>query len=215
MNDSNAQIAAEVEATCRRYLAAYPAALWRYLTDDSDIDYDALGFWFFPMMFIIGSSESSSVTIVDRDLFDSQVRAVYDQYYVDGWGGGLRLDAAKVSRYCADRDPGHPFPHRRQRLQPLGFLLLDEASRRWLEAVRGHRHGATATGRERMGPLAARRLGRIWQSITLSRACGPPNLFRHAREGGHPVCLLVIIEFAFSRLDSRFRGNDEEEQTIR
>jgi hypothetical protein len=103
MSDADAHIAAEVEATCRRYLAGYPAALWRYLTDGSDIDYDALGFWSFPMMFIIGAAEGgSSVTIVDRDQFDSQVRAVYDQYYVDGWGGDLRLDAAKVSVVSPD-----------------------------------------------------------------------------------------------------------------
>ena len=30
----------------------HPAALWRYLTEDTDIDYDALGFWSFPMMCI-------------------------------------------------------------------------------------------------------------------------------------------------------------------
>jgi hypothetical protein len=103
MTADEAAIAAEVEATCRRYLKGYPAALWRYLTEGAAVDYDALGFWSFPMMFIIGDGKGgSSVTIVDQALFDAQVRAVYDQYYAEGWGGDLRLDSAKVSVVSSD-----------------------------------------------------------------------------------------------------------------
>ena len=103
MSSSEADIVAEVEATCRRYLKGYPDALWRYLRDGTPVDYDALGFWSFPMMFIIGDGKGgSSVTIVDQALFDSQVRAVYDTYGAEGWGGDLRLDTAKVSVVSPD-----------------------------------------------------------------------------------------------------------------
>jgi hypothetical protein len=103
MAGTDQDIAAEVEATCKRYLKGYPAALWRYLRDGTPVDYDALGFWSFPMMFIIGDGKGgSSVTIVDEALFDSQVRAVYDTYGAEGWGGDHRLDSARVSVVSPD-----------------------------------------------------------------------------------------------------------------
>ena len=100
---SEAEIVAEVEDVCHQYLVAYPAALWRYLIEGTAIDYDDLGFWSFPMMFIIGDGRGgSAVSIVDQASFDSQVRAVYDQYYADGWGGDLKDDSAKVSVVSPD-----------------------------------------------------------------------------------------------------------------
>ena len=63
-----AEIAAEVEATCRRYIQGYPAALWRYLRDGTPIDYDALGFWSFPMMFIIGDGKGGVFLQEAQDL---------------------------------------------------------------------------------------------------------------------------------------------------
>jgi hypothetical protein len=97
MSESDRAVAAEVEAACRRYYADYPAALWRYLTARAAIDYDALGCWCFPMLLIIGMPETSIVTISDQALYDSQVRAAYDQYYAEGWAGRLNLDFVRVS----------------------------------------------------------------------------------------------------------------------
>jgi hypothetical protein len=97
MTESEQQIAAEVEAACRRYYADYPAALWRYLTEGAVIDYDALGCWCFPMLLIIGMPDNSIITISDEAVYDSQVRGAYDQYYAEGWAGRLNLDFVKVS----------------------------------------------------------------------------------------------------------------------
>src|SRR5579871_1691114 len=97
MTASEQDVAAEVEAACRRYYADYPAALWRYLTEGATIDYDALGCWTFPMLLIIGLPEETIITISDVATYDRQVRAAYDQYYAEGWAGRLNLDRVKVT----------------------------------------------------------------------------------------------------------------------
>lgn len=97
MHMQDEKIASEVEAACRRYYADYPAALWRWLTDGEDIDYDALGCWTFPMLLIIGTPDATIVTISDVETYDSQVREAYAQYHADGWGGRLHLDRVKVT----------------------------------------------------------------------------------------------------------------------
>ena len=91
------RIATEAEAACRRYYADYPAALWRWLNDGSEIDYDALGCWTFPMLLIIGTPEATIVTISDVATYDGQVRDAYRQYFAEGWAGKLHLDRVKVT----------------------------------------------------------------------------------------------------------------------
>ena len=103
MSSSEANIAAEVEAACRRYIQDFPAAVWRNLNDGTPVDYDAIGFWSFPILFVMGDGKGgSNVTIVDQALYDRQIGALYEQYRAEGWGGGLRIDTAKVSVVSAD-----------------------------------------------------------------------------------------------------------------
>jgi hypothetical protein len=102
MTQSDQQIAGEVETACRRYYADYPAALWRWLTEDAPIDYAALGCWTFPMLLIIGTPDGTIVTVSDEAFYDSQVRAAYDQYYAEGWAGRLNLDRIKVTLASAN-----------------------------------------------------------------------------------------------------------------
>lgn len=97
------RIAAEAEAACRRYYADYPAALWRWLNEGGAIDYDELGCWAFPMLLIIGTPDTTLVTISDMATYDNQVREAYRQYHADGWGGRLNLDRVKVTVASPDR----------------------------------------------------------------------------------------------------------------
>ena len=92
----------EVEAAYRRYITDYPAALWAHFRDGRAIDYDALDFWQFPMLFVVGTVGGTGIAIVDSDAFDRQVRAMYAGYVAEGWGGGIVLDRCDVSPIAAD-----------------------------------------------------------------------------------------------------------------
>jgi hypothetical protein len=103
MGSSEDDIAAEVEATCRRYIEDFPAAAWRYLEDGTPIDYDAIDFWLFPTLFIMGDGKGGgSVKIFDQAQISDQLCALYEQYRAQGWAGDLRIDTAKVSVVSAD-----------------------------------------------------------------------------------------------------------------
>jgi hypothetical protein len=97
MTNEDSAIVAQIEAQYHRYITDYPAALWSYLTKGTAIDYDALNYWSFPMLFVTGWSSGTQVSIVDRATFDAKNRALYDTYYAEGWGGGIQASATKVS----------------------------------------------------------------------------------------------------------------------
>jgi hypothetical protein len=103
VTDSEADIAAEVEATCRRYIHDFPAAVWRYLQDGTPIDHDAIDFWLSPTLYIMDNGKGgSSVTIFDQAVISRQLCALYEQYRAQGWACDLRIDSVKVSVASAD-----------------------------------------------------------------------------------------------------------------
>ena len=103
MSSSEAKIAAEVEAVCRRYIEDFPAAVWRYLEDGTPIDHDAIDFWISPTLYIMGDGKGgSSVTIFDQGVISHQLCTLYEQYRAQGWAGDLRIDSVKVSVASAD-----------------------------------------------------------------------------------------------------------------
>jgi len=103
VSGSDSDIAAEVEAACRRYIKDFPAAVWRYLQDGTPIDHAAIDFWISPTLYIMGDGKGgSSVTIFDQGVISHQLCTLYEQYRAQGWAGDLRIDSVKVSVASAD-----------------------------------------------------------------------------------------------------------------
>ena len=97
MAERNLELADELEAEIRSYVAAYTGALWHYVTGGKPIDYDALGYWKFPILMIGGAGESCSVTIHDEASFDAMVKPGYEHYLRDGWDGRVEVHQAKAT----------------------------------------------------------------------------------------------------------------------
>jgi hypothetical protein len=83
--------AAEVEESYRRYIQAYPQQL---LTKGRPIDFDALGFWSFPLLIV--ACPQSGIFMLDEQAFDEMFRSQYDKYREDGWTGRVELDMVSV-----------------------------------------------------------------------------------------------------------------------
>jgi hypothetical protein len=113
VTEGEKSIVAEVEDMARRYFHNYSAAVYRCLTDGTPIDYDALGFWTFPMLFVTGSESNSHVTVVGCGPFDEQVLAICQRYCDGGWAGELEVNDARVSIVTSDvalvETKGHRF----------------------------------------------------------------------------------------------------------
>jgi hypothetical protein len=97
MTGNDDDLAREAEADVRSYVAGYCRALWKYVTQGARIDYDALGFWKFPLMMISGTGEACSVNIYDEAAFDAMVRPGYEYYYGDGWDGRVEVHSAEAT----------------------------------------------------------------------------------------------------------------------
>jgi hypothetical protein len=89
--------AADIERHVRAYIAGYCGALWRYVTEGTQIDYDALGYWQFPFLMIGGAGQACSVSIYDAASFDEMVKPGYQAYYRDGWDGSVELHSVDVT----------------------------------------------------------------------------------------------------------------------
>ncbi|AMK19939.1 MULTISPECIES: hypothetical protein [Sphingobium] len=100
MSDEKASERA-IEAAYRDYIVRYPAALWKWLQDGQPIDYDALGFWTFPMLFIAGTEgaggEATYAGIQTLAEYDAGVRGIYRRFYDMGWRGRIELDRGDAS----------------------------------------------------------------------------------------------------------------------
>jgi hypothetical protein len=100
--DEKAAIAAEVTDATSRYFHGYSAAVYRCLTEGMPIDYDALGFWAFPLLFVTGTEERTDVSVVACVDFDAQIRVICEEYRQGGWAGTLELEETAVSVISAD-----------------------------------------------------------------------------------------------------------------
>jgi hypothetical protein len=92
----NEQLAAEAEEEVRRYVRGYCGALWDYVTEGTQIDYEALGFWSFPILMISGTIEACRIDIRDAASLDAMVKPGYEHYFRDGWDGRVEVHTAKA-----------------------------------------------------------------------------------------------------------------------
>lgn len=97
--DEMQTIKREVTHSCERYLKDYVAALWENYRHDTPIDYEKLGFWQFPVLYVAGLAdrEGSLVTICGREEFDGWIRKLYHGFYDQGLGVRLDLEWSEVT----------------------------------------------------------------------------------------------------------------------
>jgi hypothetical protein len=97
MGGSNQTFAVEAEHEVRRYVHGYCGALWKYLTEGADIDYEALGFWKFPILMVSGSADAYRIDFRDDGSLDAMVKPGYENYFRDGWDGRVEVHTAKAT----------------------------------------------------------------------------------------------------------------------
>jgi hypothetical protein len=100
MNPDEARtIEREITSEIQRYLKQYVEALWHNYRDGTPIDYDKLGFWCFPVMYVAGLAdrEGSLVKICGREEFDGWIRKLYHGFYDQGLGTRLDLEWSEVT----------------------------------------------------------------------------------------------------------------------
>jgi hypothetical protein len=97
MGIDEGQLAAEAEQEVRRYVHGYCGALWDYLTAGAEIDYEALGFWKFPILMVSGARDACRIDIRDAASLDAMVKPGYEYYHRDGWDGRVEVHSAKAT----------------------------------------------------------------------------------------------------------------------
>jgi hypothetical protein len=97
MAGSSESLAFQAEQEVRRYVLGYCSALWDYVTGGTEIDYEALGFWKFPVLMLSGSADACRIDIRDVASLDAMVKPGYEHYYRDGWDGRVEVHTAKAT----------------------------------------------------------------------------------------------------------------------
>src|SRR5678816_3876060 len=97
MAGSSESLAFQAEQEVRRYVLGYCSALWDYVTGGTEIDYEALGFWKFPILMLSGSADACRNDIRDVASLDAMVKPGYEHYYRDGWDGRVEVHTAKAT----------------------------------------------------------------------------------------------------------------------
>ena len=103
-NDEVRKIKNDVTEVGKSYVTRYVDALWENYSNGTAIDYEDLGFWTFPVLFIAGmeqgptgGAEASHVGIYNKDKLDESVRTLYRGFYNQGMGKRADLDWSEVT----------------------------------------------------------------------------------------------------------------------
>jgi hypothetical protein len=71
--------------------------LWDYVTEGTDIDYEELDFWKFPILMVSGAADACRIDIRDAASLDAMVKPGYENYFREGWDGRVEVHTAKAT----------------------------------------------------------------------------------------------------------------------